>query len=89
MHNMKAKTILFAMAFALPLVLAASCGSNGKSCAGKLYSTTFSNPVIGHNCPDPTVLDDRARTGYFYAYSTSNKKTNLPVYCLFIVPRTW
>ena len=77
---MKAKTILFAMAFALPLVLAASCGSNGKSCAGKLYSTTFSNPVIGHNCPDPTVLDDRARTGYFYAYSTSNKKTNLPVY---------
>ncbi len=32
---------------------------------------TFRNPVIPHNCPDPTVLDDRARTGWFYAYSTA------------------
>jgi len=31
---------------------------------------SFANPVIPHNCPDPTVLDDRARTGWFYAYST-------------------
>ena len=33
---------------------------------------TFRNPVIAHNCPDPTVLDDRARTGWFYAYSTAS-----------------
>ncbi|MDR1722854.1 MAG: family 43 glycosylhydrolase [Tannerella sp.] len=32
----------------------------------------YENPVIRHNCPDPTVIDDRARTGYFYAYSTQN-----------------
>ena len=32
---------------------------------------TFQNPVIPHNCPDPTILDDRARTGWFYAYSTA------------------
>ena len=22
--------------------------------------TTYTNPVIAHDCPDPTVLDDRA-----------------------------
>ena len=33
---------------------------------------TFSNPVIGCNCPDPTVIDDRARSGWFYAYSTQS-----------------
>lgn len=31
---------------------------------------TYSNPVLGVNCPDPTVLDDRERSGWFYAYST-------------------
>ena len=36
-----------------------------------LAQETFKNPVIPHNCPDPTVLDDRARTGWFYAYSTA------------------
>ena len=35
---------------------------------------TFRNPVIPHNCPDPTVIDDRARTGWFYAYSTMSNK---------------
>lgn len=34
--------------------------------------TTYTNPVIAHDCPDPTVLDDRARTGYFYVYSTQS-----------------
>lgn len=38
---------------------------------------TYSNPVIRRDCPDPTVLDDRANTGYFYAYSTQSAKTGL------------
>lgn len=45
-----------------------------------LQVPVFHNPVIRHNCADPTVLDDRARTGYFYAYSTRTKAANLPVY---------
>lgn len=31
---------------------------------------TYKNPVLPHDCPDPTVLDDRARSGWFYLYST-------------------
>ena len=30
----------------------------------------YTNPVLKVNCPDPTVLDDRERTGWFYVYST-------------------
>ena len=33
---------------------------------------TFTNPVIGINCPDPTLLDDRERSGWFYVYSTQS-----------------
>lgn len=77
---MKAKSILFVMAAALSLVLMASCGSKSKSSANNPSSVKYSNPVIGYDCPDPTVLDDRSRTGYFYAYSTSHDNTNLPVY---------
>ena len=32
--------------------------------------STYSNPVLKNDCPDPTVIDDRARSGYFYLYST-------------------
>ena len=32
----------------------------------------YQNPVIRNNCPDPSVFDDRARSGYFYAISTQN-----------------
>ena len=47
--------------------------------------TPYVNPVIKHNCPDPSVIDDRARTGYFYAYSTQsvvpgNGHAVMPVY---------
>ena len=38
---------------------------------------TYNNPVLRRDCPDPTVLDDRANTGYFYAYSTQSAKTGL------------
>lgn len=49
-------------------------------------SSRYSNPVIRHNCPDPYVIDDRDRTGYFYAYSTQNGTSGtfncvyLPIY---------
>lgn len=45
----------------------------------------YGNPVIGLNCPDPSILDDRERSGYFYAYTTQNsfesamKKDSSPV----------
>lgn len=48
--------------------------------------TKYENPVIRNNCADPSVIDDRERTGYFYAYSTQNgdngsdKCVYLPVY---------
>ena len=32
--------------------------------------TLYSNPVIGLNCPDPSIIDDRGRSGYFYLYTT-------------------
>ena len=47
---------------------------------------SYQNPVIRQNCPDPTVIDDRERTGYFYAYSTQHGRNDaegtiyLPVY---------
>lgn len=30
----------------------------------------YSNPVLPLNCADPTVIDDRTRSGWFYLYST-------------------
>ncbi|MBR4756416.1 MAG: family 43 glycosylhydrolase [Bacteroidales bacterium] len=47
-------------------------------------AVTFENPVIPHNCPDPSILDNRARDGFFYAYSTRAKISGnvyeIPVY---------
>ena len=51
-----------------------------------LVTAKYQNPVIRNNCPDPSVFDDRQRTGYFYAYSTQNGESGeddciyLPVY---------
>ena len=45
---------------------------------------TYLNPVIAWNCPDPTLLDNRVRDGYFYAYSTRGKVDDkvyeIPIY---------
>lgn len=52
----------------------------------KFLSSAYQNPVIRNNCADPCVIDDRERTGYFYAYSTQNGTSDtdnvvyLPVY---------
>lgn len=40
----------------------------------------YSNPVIKANCPDPSVIDDREASGWFYAYSTRSALATLPVY---------
>ncbi len=32
----------------------------------------YINPVLDRNFPDPTLLDNRARDGWFYAYSTQS-----------------
>ena len=47
-------------------------------------SATYQNPVIPNDCPDPSVLDNRVRDGYFYAYSTrikiDTKTYEIPIY---------
>lgn len=44
----------------------------------------YSNPILASDCPDPSVIDDRDASGWFYAYSTRIKKADgfvtLPVY---------
>lgn len=58
----------------------------GSDTDGEYITTKYQNPVIRNNCPDPSVFDDRERTGYFYAYSTQNGESEtdnvvyLPVY---------
>lgn len=71
------------------LLISFGCGGSSERNGGvdsqgeKAY---YQNPVIRHNCPDPTIIDDRARTGYFYAYSTQNGTSGdasckyLPIY---------
>lgn len=45
---------------------------------------TYLNPVISWNCPDPSLLDNRVRDGYYYAYSTRGKvhgvNREIPIY---------
>lgn len=38
----------------------------------------YTNPVIANNCPDPSIIDNRARDGYFYVYSTRNGTNGTP-----------
>ena len=57
------------------MVLLTGCGKK---------AVTYTNPVIDHNCPDPTILDNRANDGFFYAYSTRNRTEGtvyeIPIY---------
>lgn len=45
---------------------------------------SYSNPVIARDCPDPSVIDDRDASGWFYAYSTRTRMDStlvtLPIY---------
>lgn len=40
--------------------------------------TTYTNPVIRANFPDPTVI--RADDGFFYAYATQGRLGDIPIY---------
>jgi len=55
------------------LTLLLSCGSDdgiSNNSDNTVASTTYRNPIINENCPDPTVM--KANDGYFYVYSTQN-----------------
>ena len=47
-------------------------------------SVSYTNPLIVSNCPDPSIIDDRSVSGWFYAYSTrythQGKLMTLPIY---------
>lgn len=68
------------------IYLSASCSNSTSKEDDQFFSSEYYNPVIAHNCPDPSILDDRVRTGYFYAYSTQNGTSGasncvyLPIY---------
>ncbi|MBQ3723199.1 MAG: family 43 glycosylhydrolase [Bacteroidales bacterium] len=70
---------LSCLALFLLLLSAAGCGS-----ASRESVLTYSNPVIARNFPDPSVIDDRDASGWFYAYSTQSRikgvRVTLPVY---------
>ena len=61
------------------LFFSLACGNAPRETSG-----TYSNPLIASDCPDPSIIDDRDASGWFYAYSTQSriqgKRTTLPVY---------
>ena len=61
------------------LLVTASCRT-----ASVEQTVLYNNPVLPINCPDPSVIDDREGSGWFYAYSTctfrDGKGVTLPVY---------
>lgn len=69
------KTVLIVLSL---LCIISSCKG------GKRAPATYSNPLIERNCADPSVIDDRANSGWFYAYSTQTRigrqRITLPVY---------
>ena len=58
-------------------VLFVICG-----CRGEV--SYYDNPVMASNCPDPSILVNRGRDGFFYAYSTriklGDELCQIPVY---------
>lgn len=40
----------------------------------------YKNPVYKSECAEPTLIDDRGRSGYFYVYSAQTSGAYLPVY---------
>ena len=69
---MKRHLLTFILLFTAGRALFAGNVSESPATQGALAEETYTNPVIAHNCPDPTVIDDRARTGWFYAYCTQS-----------------
>ena len=73
------RSLLTSAAVFTALVFLTACGNTSRSA-----SSTYANPVIPFNCPDPSVIDDRDASGWFYAYSTqtlqNGRVVTLPVY---------
>lgn len=69
---MKRHLLTFILLFIAGRALFAGNVSESPAAQGAPAEDTYTNPVIAHNCPDPTVIDDRARTGWFYAYCTQS-----------------
>lgn len=73
---------------AVLMIAAASCKNSSNTIAEDTEEEGpfFTNPVIANNCPDPSIIDNRERDGYFYVYSTRNGTNGtstvvyLPVY---------
>ena len=72
------KSLLCAAAVAA-LSIVAACGNTASSGPAE-----YTNPVISRDCPDPSIIDDRDASGWFYAYSTrsivNGVQATLPVY---------
>lgn len=69
---MKRHLLTFILLFTAGSALFAGNVSESPAAQGAPAEDTYTNPVIAHNCPDPTVIDDRARTCWFYAYCTQS-----------------
>ena len=42
--------------------------------AMEVSAQKYSNPILRRDYPDPTILDDRSHSGWFYVYSTQSLK---------------
>lgn len=77
-----ARRLLTGVALAVIMVSAFSCGNSSGDGSGavpeSIEGSFFTNPVIANNCPDPSIIDNRERDGYFYAYSTENGENGTP-----------
>ncbi|SHE81266.1 arabinan endo-1,5-alpha-L-arabinosidase [Mariniphaga anaerophila] len=77
---------IFGKTFSATLLLIISACNNTPVDEDEFNNSKYYNPVIAHNCADPSVIDDRDRTGYFYSYSTQNGTSGasdcvyLPIY---------
>ena len=83
MKSHRALYILSALSSAF-MVLCYSCRTEGGGTEQSEEVNPFSNPVI-YYAPDPSIIDDRSRTGFFYAYSTQalgdyTSTPNLPIW---------
>ena len=76
---------MFAAIYLLSMM---SCGNvsiqdivgTGETSQTRYNIETLDNPVLPQDAADPSLLDDRERTGYYYLYTTENGECDIPVY---------
>ena len=75
--------MILSIAAASIFVTLQGCGSGAKE-ANAIGN--YHNPILRQDCPDPSILDNRSRDGWFYLYSTQSGTDSdgsdryLPVY---------